>query len=129
MTRRIDLGSGFWYSYFQYAPDWTINVHQPGTPKQIKRAGITIWRLTKRTANMVADRGAPKGMVWKAVAACWFDTPRTKLVRGDQPAWQLISLTPLHIEPSIQMYDGQDKDGKPIPSYHGFIRNGLWVPA
>lgn len=36
------------------------------------------------------------------------------------PNWTLVSLEPLHVEPSIHCLSCRE---------HGFIRNGQWVPA
>lgn len=108
----IDLGDGFSYRFFQWGPDRDLNPKYAGLP-DIEKAGIIIWKNEE------------------AVASCWFDTPENHRVldmafNGEKktPVWQLHSLDPLHIEPSIQMYDTNLQ-----PSYHGFIRNGRWVQA
>lgn len=36
-------------------------------------------------------------------------------------AWNLISLEPLHVEPSVACREH--------PHHHGFIRDGKWIPA
>ena len=37
-----------------------------------------------------------------------------------EPNWQLVSMEPLHVEPSILCHSCGD---------HGFIRDGKWIPA
>jgi hypothetical protein len=46
-----------------------------------------------------------------------FDVPGAEGLGG--PRWQVISLDPLHIEPSVLCSCG----------HHGFIREGRWIPA
>jgi len=43
---------------------------------------------------------------------------------GDRPQWQVLSLDPLHLEPSILC--SPDKGGC---GNHGWIRDGMWVEA
>ena len=110
----VDLGSGFSYSFFQWAPDRDLNPQYDGIA-DIDKAGIIIWKDGER------------------VAACHFDIPgNQELNRRQQaaghkpyPLWTLMSLEPLHLEPSIQMYSKADNK----PTYHGFIRDGRWVSA
>lgn len=53
-----------------------------------------------------------------------FDVPEAASVRS--PKWQLLSLDPLHIEPSVLCGIA----GKAIScGHHGFVRDGRWVPA
>lgn len=128
MRDLIDLGSGFFYSFFQWAPDRELNPQYEGIP-DIPKAGIMIWRVMEREPGMRpydAEEDPDEGHVWTAVAAPWFDTEETRLIPGAKTAWELHSLDPLHIEPSIQMYDR--KTGK-VPTFHGWIRDGRWVPA
>lgn len=125
MTNRIDIGSGFYYSFFRWAPDWSINTRKPGQPGHIDKAGIIVWRLEQISDRQIQPDDAPEGYVWDACGSCWFDVPETKLAGWDGQVWELRSLSPLHIEPSIQMYEN---DGK-TPSWHGFIRGGEWVSA
>jgi hypothetical protein len=40
---------------------------------------------------------------------------------GNHASWQLVSKEPLHLEPSIFCSHGCN--------FHGFIRDGKWVPA
>lgn len=40
--------------------------------------------------------------------------------RGPGPNWTLVSMDPLHVEPSIHCLSCGE---------HGFIRDGKWIPA
>lgn len=55
-------------------------------------------------------------------SAILFDLPGIEHLRGDppRPVWTLVSLDPLHVEPSLLCRECGD---------HGFIRDGVWVPA
>lgn len=101
-----DLGSGFSYTFTQWSPNRELNPQYVGIP-DIDPCGVIIWRGDE------------------AVAHCWFDSPLARQIAGDTPKWELHSLDPLHLEPSIQMYAGIEL----APSYHGHIRNGRWEPA
>lgn len=109
MADRTDLGSGLSYAFFQWDSDRELNPQYKDVPS-VDKAGIVIY-LDE------TDR---------ALGSCWFDTPEVNAIPGfeNRTRWQLLSLDPLHIEPSIQMYDDGHK-----PSYHGWIREGKWVSA
>ncbi len=49
-----------------------------------------------------------------------FDIPEAQAYQSGQARWQLYSLDPIHVEPSIACRSC---------SNHGFIRNGKWVNA
>jgi hypothetical protein len=55
--------------------------------------------------------------------AVFFDTPTNAEVK-DRPKWKLVSLDPLHVEPSIRI-SGKGKG----ECLHGFIRSGSWTTA
>jgi len=103
-----DLGSGFSYTFTGWEPDRDLNPQYEDLP-DIPIVGIIIWR----------DESA--------LGHCMFDTPEVKKVFPKGPHWTLVSMDPLHIEPSVQMYEF--KNGENVPSYHGFIRNGKWENA
>jgi hypothetical protein len=131
MTTRHDLGMGFAYSFFIWAPDRELNPQYADEP-DIDPAGITIWRLEPIEPGQVArgDDDEPEGMIWTAVGACWFNSPQADKLRGQNAGWDLYSIDPLHIEPSVQMYEyDSTKAPKSKPSHHGWIRGGRWVPA
>lgn len=101
-----DLGSGFSYSFFG-----------AGQGKhRVKRAGVIIFHEGEG-----------------GVAGPWFDTPRVRAIPWSQERkfWRVVSLNPLHLEPSIQMYRmrGKGRRARLVPSHHGFIRNGRWISA
>lgn len=105
-----DLGGGFAYRFFQWEPGVRLNPQNRGKLK-IDPAGIILLK-----------DDIPIG-------SCWFDLPETHAIPGnDGPFWQLHSIDPLHLEPSIQThaftYGDQD-----VPAYHGHIREGRWQPA
>lgn len=110
MNDPIDLGSGFSYTFFTWDPDRELNPQYASIPT-VEKAGILVWR---------------EGEV---LGSCWFDTPEVQAIPGEHTTWQLHSLDPLHIEPSIQMYAYDPEQKKTVPSYHGFIREGKWVSA
>jgi len=53
-----------------------------------------------------------------------FDLPETADLPG--PKWRLISLDPLHIEPSVLCGTAGGVGGC---GHHGFIRDGRWEPC
>jgi hypothetical protein len=76
--------------------------------------------LTVRTEGgppigLVESHRAPDGT--ERGGSVTFDVPEAEGLRG--PRWQVVSLDPLHIEPSILCSCG----------HHGFIREGRWVPC
>lgn len=104
----IDLGSGFSCDITGWHPDRELNPQYEGIP-DVEQMGLIIYR-----------EGSGVGHVY-------FDLPEVRATGVKGPFWTLVSLDPLHIEPSIQMYEY--KDGEHVPSYHGFIRNGKWESA
>lgn len=110
MNDPIDLGHGFSYSFVGWHPDRDLNPQYEGIP-DVDRAGIIIW----------CDG--------QAVGGPMFDLPEVRAIPGlkDRNFWTVESWDPLTISPSIQMYEY--RDGQHVPSHHGFIREGKWVPA
>lgn len=102
----MDIGDGFAYEFFQWAPDRELNPQYIGIP-DVERAGI----------HLLKD-----GV---SIGTCWFDTPEVRAIPSTKTMWQLVSLAPLHIEPSIQTY--KYVDGQHVPEYHGYIRQDRWV--
>ena len=50
---------------------------------------------------------------------------------GEQATWQMTGTLEggdLTLTPSIQAYDARDPSAR-IPTIHGFVTNGAWVPA
>ena len=66
--------------------------------------------------GLVESHRAPGGP--ECGGSVTFDVPEAEGIAG--PRWQVISMDPLHIEPSILCRRC---------GHHGFIRDGQWVPA
>lgn len=110
MSDRLELGHGVYARWLAFAPDRDLNPQYAHLPDN-DRTGIIV--------GHVHDDGEV------CEGAVLFDTPENH--RGSdagRPLWQVHSLDPLHIEPSILM--SPDKGGCGL---HGFIRDGRWVPA
>lgn len=108
-----DLGSGFYYTFVQDG--------------DTEHVGVIIWRIEPREPGMVAyrsDEDPDPEHIYLAHAICLFDIPEN--ARHTQPKWELHSLDPLHLEPSIQMYDRKTAR---TPTFHGHIRDGRWADA
>lgn len=107
---RIDLGSGFSYTFFSWNPDRELNPQYADVP-DVERAGIVLYK----DGHTI---GGP-----------WFDTPEVRAIpwSGKRNFWTVVSFDPLHLEPSIQTY--RYENGQHIPDHHGFIRNGRWESA
>ncbi len=63
----------------------------------------------------------PDGVVWLAHVCTYKNTVSPRWFWAGTGRHQLISLDPLHLEPSIGWTDCCGR--------HGFIRNGKWEPA
>lgn len=95
----IDLGSGVWAKFFTCQ-------HQDPDP-----AGALI-----RHGGTETDPGyARDDIVVGGISWC---------PECGGPTWELKSLDPLHVEPSVLHHAHGDH-----PEIHGFIRGGKWVPA
>ena len=70
--------------------------------------GCILWHRVPVKEMSATPGWCAGGVNWKAIRE-W--TPRT--------LWELVSLDPLHVEPSIRCGCGE----------HGWIRNGKWVQA
>lgn len=106
-----DLGSGFYYTFVQDG--------------DTQHAGVIIWRIEPREPGMVAynpDEDPDPEHIYMAHAICIF----AREGYAGTPTWELHSLDPLHIEPSIQMYDRKTAR---TPTFHGHIRGGRWGDA
>lgn len=94
----IDLGADHWFTWFSYSED-----HHPEAPE---KAGIIEWHLN------------PDGELCGGAVNFWRPP-------GDKgPTWQVHSLDPLHVEPSVLCSPEKGGCGS-----HGFIRGGRWVTA
>lgn len=76
-----------------------------------ERVGIV---LAHRSTRIVND--------WKAPGWCFGSLTFEPHGRGGRAQWKVESLDPLTLSPSVLCkHDGED--------FHGYIRDGLWVPA
>lgn len=102
----LDLGHDHWAQFFVWDPDPELNPHLtdlPGSPDE--PVGCIVYH--------------PRSNGEYCSGAIHFDTPRTARMQ-ETNRWQLVSLDPLHVEPSILCKTCGD---------HGFIRNGRWESA
>jgi hypothetical protein len=117
-----DLGHNHAFRFHSWRPDRALNPQYAGVA-DVGYFGCTVVHYK------------PDGSL--CMGGIQFDTPGVRAVNaaskahclkvgipyvGDPPHWQLISLHPLHVEPSLLCK--MDKCGD-----HGFIRGGRWVPA
>lgn len=114
-----DLGSGVYFRWLAFAPDRELNPH------------LADLEDNDRTDGTCARHDTPQGCTdnpdWcsnRCEGGVLFDTPENNRPGVTQPTWQVVSLDPLHLEPSIYM--NPDKGGCGL---HGFIRDGRWVSA
>jgi hypothetical protein len=91
---RTDIGHGHAISWYTRGPDET-------------RVGVLIWHRALDTGDDATEHAG----------GVYFDVPESVGLTGAR--WQLVSLDPLHIEPSVLCSCGD----------HGFIRDGHWIPA
>lgn len=102
----IDLGSGTYMRWLSFSPDRELNPQYDHLPDN-DRTGIII--------GHTHDDGE-----W-CEGAVLFDTPENhRGTDANRPLWQVESLDPLTISPSILRTDC---------GHHGFIREGRWLPA
>lgn len=110
----IDIGSGVYMRWLQWAPDRDLNPQYADLPDN-PRTGIIVGHV---------HPNRPDGDGEICEGAVLFDTPENHRGSPDRPLWQVESLDPLTISPSILM--AEDKGGCGL---HGFIRGGRWVGA
>lgn len=109
--KTIDLGNGYTARWFPWAPDRKLNPQYADVPD---------------IEHSLLEVKCPHGNR----GACHPDTPEVRRVFTTGPYWQLVSLDPLHIEPSIQFMRHDKATNTWVNGCcHGFIRNGQWVPA
>jgi hypothetical protein len=103
-----DLGNGVYFRWLAFAPDRELNPHLAHLSDN-DRTGIIV--------GHVHDDGKV------CEGAVLFDTPENRREAG-RALWQVQSLEPLTISPSVLM--SPEKGGCGL---HGFIREGVWVSA
>jgi hypothetical protein len=132
-TDEHDLGDGVYFRWLAFAPDRNLNPQYAHLPDN-DRTGIIVGHFhpegvcaAHRDLNWQLNGGCntdPELCTNRCEGGVLFDTPENHRGTSDPPLWQVISLDPLHIEPSILMTPGKGGCG-----LHGFIRDGRWVPA
>lgn len=110
---QVDLGHDHSYTFTVWKPDRELNPQYDGIP-DADPWGAIIYHRNPRT-------GEP------CHGGVMFDGPTQRQIDPDRPCWQVESLDPLTISPSVlcrfPASDGQECGD------HGFIRAGRWVPA
>lgn len=106
IPREIDLGEGIKAFPYCYKPDRRFKANR-GKP-HIDWAGVRL--------------EFPSG----TQGAVLFDLPGIAEVFKGRPVWEVKSLDPLHIEPSVQCYSYDEKSKQLVKAEHGFIRGGRW---
>lgn len=103
----INLGYGHTATFFSWSPDRELNPQYKDLP-DIERAGAII-------DHPRPDNGEP------CSGGVNFEPPPAhRAVWGERTYWQVQSLEPLTISPSVLCKTCGD---------HGYIRSGRWVPA
>lgn len=106
----IDLGNGVYMRWLRFAPDRDLNP-QYAEFSDNDKTGIIVGHVHE-------DGEVCEGAVI-------FDTPENhRSGELGRPLWQVETLDPLTISPSVLM--SPDKGGCGL---HGFIRNGRWEGA
>jgi hypothetical protein len=104
MEYELDLGNGYYLAFSSWSPDRKINPQYDNVP-DVENIGAVV----------LCSHGNRAGLMFKQT------DPIYKDIFSDSNWWDLISLEPLHVEPSIQFLDPK--------CCHGYIREGKWVIA
>lgn len=105
MAETLDLGHRHFARFVGWASDRDLNPRHDGLP-DVERWGIEIEHPRQ-------DGSGP------CVGFATFDGDVQRQVHPQIPKWTVESIDPLTISPSVLCSCGD----------HGFIRQGLWVPA
>ncbi len=100
-----DIGDDHSITWFGWYPDRDLNP-QYANAADIPNMGVVVYHHRP-------------GGEWCS-GAIHFDRPEIRELIGDRPVWQVMSMNPLHVEPSVLCKLCGD---------HGYIRDGRWVPA
>jgi len=123
-----DLGSGVYFRWLAWAPDRELNPQYADLPDN-DRTGIVVGHYHEEgtCARHDSPEKCAQNPSWcsnECEGAVLFDTPENRRGSPGRPLWQVESLEPLTISPSI-LYS-TEKGGCGL---HGFIREGRWVGA
>lgn len=105
--QEVDLGHGHTYHLTRWAPDRELN------PQFAHLPDVEAWGATVSHLN---DAGEP------CRSGVTFDGPVQCELVPDHARWELVSLEPLTLSPSLLCR-------APGCTDHGFIREGRWVPV
>ena len=103
---RLDLGNDHYATFTAWAPDRDLNPQYKDLP-DVEHWGAIIEHPDKRDPSRLCTSGIT------------FDGEVQRKMTPAAHLWTLVSLEPLHTEPSLLCICGD----------HGFIREGRWVPA
>jgi hypothetical protein len=116
----VDLGSGHSFTWVvgdpaRFPTDDARLLRWHGEAETL--VGIIHWhpRADGKTLPDGSEAGCGGGVMF---------VRSTSPSEAERPIWQVMSLDPLHIEPSVLCTPGKGGCGS-----HGWIRGGLWVPA
>lgn len=107
MTLNVDIGHNHSYELTCWSPDRDLNPQYKDVP-DIDPLGAIVHHLDKRDPSKMCMSGV------------YFDLPNVRAVIDSDYCWQVESLEPLSISPSLLCTDCGD---------HGFIKNGRWINA
>lgn len=102
----VDIGHDHAIRFASWSPDRELNPQYAGVP-DIPRVCVMV------------KHNKPDGTPCIGSAA-HLDLPGVREVFGERAVWQVVSMEPLHLEPSLLCMNCGD---------HGFIREGKWVAA
>lgn len=102
----IDLGGGVYMRWLQFSPDRDLNPQYADLADNPK-------------TGVIVGHVHPDGEICEG--AVLFDTPENHRGSPERPLWQVESLDPLTISPSVFMSPETGGCG-----LHGFIRQGRW---
>lgn len=104
----LDLGHDHYGIFFGWYPDRELNPHTAHLP-DVERYGLEIIHPSADPARL----GKP------CAGYITFAGPVQQEIAPNQATWDVLSWSPLTLSPSVLCSCGD----------HGYIRNGVWVPA
>lgn len=102
----LDLGDGHTLRFTSWSPDRELNPQYADLPDLV-RCGAIVSHPNSQTG----------GRCWSGIM---FDGEVARRVFSEHSVWQVVSIEPLTLSPSLLCRVCGD---------HGFIRNGKWVKA
>lgn len=122
------LNSKVYMRWLAFSPDRELNPQYADLPDN-DRTGVIVGHFHEegtcaRHTDPAACAKNPKWCSERCEGAVLFDTPENHRGTAERPLWQVQSLEPLTITPSILMTPGKGGCG-----LHGFISEGRWRDA